>query len=74
MKETQSSLFFEEKLIYRFRGKPIKQSRYSIFEGILGAVLWQWVVRQIEEKYMKNRFGDEYEVYKKKVRYWIPKR
>lgn len=40
---------------------------------ILGALLWQLVVRPIEEKNMEKRFGDEYEDYRKRVSCWIPK-
>lgn len=40
---------------------------------ILGAVLWQFVVRPIEEKDMIDRFGNEYKNYQKAVRCWIPK-
>lgn len=40
---------------------------------ILGAVLWQFVVRPIEEKDMSNRFGEEYEDYRNKTKCWLPK-
>jgi len=40
---------------------------------ILGAILWHFVVRPLEEKDMKQRFGKEYEAYRKKVRCWIPR-
>lgn len=41
--------------------------------SLIGAILWQWVVRPIEEKNMQQRFGEEYEVYRKKVRCWVPR-
>jgi protein-S-isoprenylcysteine O-methyltransferase Ste14 len=41
--------------------------------ALLGAVLWQWVVRPIEEKNMAKRFEPEYSEYRKNVRCWIPK-
>ena len=41
--------------------------------SLIGAILWQLVVRPIEEKDMQKRFGQEYEVYKKEVRCWIPR-
>jgi len=41
--------------------------------SLLGALLWQFVVRPIEEKDMIQRFGKEYEDYQKKVSCWIPK-
>lgn len=40
---------------------------------LVGAVLWQFVVRPIEEKNMAARFGSEYERYRNEVRCWIPR-
>lgn len=40
---------------------------------IIGAVLWQFVVRPMEEKNMTQRFGKAYEDYRKKVKCWIPR-
>ncbi len=40
---------------------------------ILGAILWHFVVRPIEEKDMIQRFGDDYVEYRNRVRCWIPK-
>lgn len=40
---------------------------------LLGALLWQVVVRPIEEKDMLSRFGKEYIAYKNSVSCWIPK-
>ena len=39
---------------------------------ILGAIVWQYVVRPIEERDMKNRFGEEYELYRQRVKCWVP--
>lgn len=39
---------------------------------LLGAVVWHWFVRPIEEEDMNNRFGEPYMQYKQKVRCWIP--
>ena len=39
----------------------------------IGALLWQFVVRPIEEKDMTERFGSDYVDYKMKVRCWIPR-
>jgi protein-S-isoprenylcysteine O-methyltransferase Ste14 len=39
---------------------------------IIGAILWQFVVRPIEEKDMEMRFGKEYDLYKENVKCWIP--
>jgi len=41
--------------------------------AMIGAILWQFVVRPLEEKDMIERFGNEYKAYKKRVRCWIPK-
>jgi protein-S-isoprenylcysteine O-methyltransferase Ste14 len=41
--------------------------------AILGAVLWQVVVRPVEEQNLKDRFGGAYEDYRKRVPCWIPK-
>ncbi len=51
----------------------ILNSFHLLIYSLLGAILWQFVVRPIEEKDMRNRFGVEYETYIKKVRCWIPK-
>jgi len=40
---------------------------------ILGTILWQFVVRPLEEKNMSERFGEAYEQYKAKVPCWFPK-
>jgi protein-S-isoprenylcysteine O-methyltransferase Ste14 len=48
-------------------------SIYILIYALIGAVLWQFVVRPIEEKDMKKRFGKEYEEYRKEVKCWIPK-
>jgi protein-S-isoprenylcysteine O-methyltransferase Ste14 len=40
--------------------------------ALLGAVVWHLVVRPIEEKDMVLRFGKAYEVYRDKVKCWVP--
>ncbi|MEL7222174.1 MAG: isoprenylcysteine carboxylmethyltransferase family protein, partial [Bacteroidota bacterium] len=40
---------------------------------LIGAILWQLVVRPLEEKDMLKRFGNDYLAYKRRVRCWIPK-
>lgn len=40
---------------------------------LLGAVVWHWFVRPIEEADMYKRFGEPYLQYKQKVRCWIPR-
>ncbi len=41
--------------------------------ALLGAILWHWVVRPHEETDLLQRFGSEYEVYRNKVRCWVPR-
>ncbi len=40
--------------------------------GIVGGLAWHFIVRPIEEHDLSRKFGDEYEVYRKRVRCWIP--
>jgi protein-S-isoprenylcysteine O-methyltransferase Ste14 len=39
---------------------------------IIGGVIWQVAVRPLEEIDMSKRFGPEYDVYRSKVKCWIP--
>lgn len=39
---------------------------------IIGGILWQFVVRPIEENNLLLRFGKEYETYRKNIKCWIP--
>lgn len=39
---------------------------------LLGAVVWHFVVRKIEENDMENKFGEEFIAYKKNVSCWLP--
>jgi len=41
--------------------------------AIIGALLWHYVVRPIEERDMIHRFGKVYNNYLKEVKCWIPK-
>lgn len=41
--------------------------------SIIGAILWNFVVRPIEEVNLEARFGEVYIQYKKEVMCWIPK-
>lgn len=41
--------------------------------ALIGAILWQFVVRPIEERDMVKRFGEAYLAYRKRVKCWIPK-
>jgi len=48
-------------------------SIHILFYAIIGAILWHFVVRPLEEKDMVERFGNDYEEYKRKVKCWVPK-
>lgn len=47
-------------------------SHIVLLYTLLGAILWQFVVRPIEEKNMKERFGNAYLNYKSAVKCWVP--
>jgi len=51
----------------------ILSSIHILMYSILGAILWQYVVKPMEEKDMIRRFGSEYERYRDSVKCWIPK-
>lgn len=40
--------------------------------SLLGAVVWHWVVRPIEERDLVQRFGDCYQEYRQEVSCWLP--
>ena len=48
-------------------------SIHILIYTIIGAILWQFVVRPLEEKDMIGRFGNDYLKYKNKVKCWIPR-
>lgn len=48
------------------------QSIPILIYSVLGAIVWQMVVRPAEERDMAQRFGEPYEVYRRKVSCWIP--
>ena len=47
-------------------------SIHILIYSLLGAILWHFVVKPLEEKNMVERFGNEYLQYKRNVRCWIP--
>jgi len=47
-------------------------SIHILIYALLGAILWEFVVRPLEEQDMTKRFGKEYSEYKAKVKCWIP--
>lgn len=48
-------------------------SIYILVYSLIGLILWQFVVRPIEERNLKLRFGKQYEEYRTRVNCWIPK-
>lgn len=48
-------------------------SIHILIYTMLGAILWQFVVKPLEENDMTKRFGKDYINYKKRVKCWIPK-
>lgn len=38
-----------------------------------GIVVWQWLLRPVEERDLAQRFGRAYEEYRKAVRCWLPR-
>lgn len=50
----------------------IFQSAPILTYSLLGAIVWHFVVRPIEERDMVRRFGDGYEEYRQRVSCWIP--
>ncbi|SNZ00924.1 methyltransferase family protein [Flagellimonas pacifica] len=47
-------------------------SIHILVYALIGGLIWHLVVKPIEEKNMINRFGEDYLMYQKKVRCWIP--
>jgi protein-S-isoprenylcysteine O-methyltransferase Ste14 len=42
--------------------------------ALMGAMLWQFVFRPLEEEDLRSKFGAEYEEYCRQVRCWVPNR
>jgi len=51
----------------------ILQSWLVIAYAVAGSLVWNYVVRPLEEADLKARFGDEFERYREAVRCWIPR-
>lgn len=47
-------------------------SSLVLFYVLLGAFVWHWFVRPIEEEDMYKRFGEPYKRYKEAVKCWVP--
>lgn len=41
--------------------------------SIVGAFVWHWFVRPVEEADLRSRFGDDYGRYKEVTRLWVPR-
>ncbi len=41
--------------------------------SLLGAHIWHWFVRPVEEKDLTSRFGEAYRDYQASVGLWVPK-
>ena len=51
-----------------FLGSPL-----VLLYSLLGAAIWQTIIRPLEEDDLLARFGEEYERYRENVRCWIPR-
>jgi len=52
-----------------FLGSPLM----AIY-ALMGATLWQFIFRPLEEEDLRKHFGADYENYCENVRCWIPNR
>jgi protein-S-isoprenylcysteine O-methyltransferase Ste14 len=50
----------------------IMHSWLVIAYAVAGSLVWNYIVRPLEEADLKERFGDEFEQYREAVRCWIP--
>lgn len=48
-------------------------STLVLLYALAGAVLWNLVARPAEERYLAERFGNDYTAYRKAVRCWVPR-
>ncbi len=44
-----------------------------VLYALCGSLVWNWIVRPLEEADLVARFGDEYAAYARAVRCWIPR-
>lgn len=51
----------------------ITQSWLVVAYAIAGSVVWNWLVRPVEEADLAAKFGVDYEAYRARVRCWIPR-
>ncbi len=52
-----------------FLGSPL-----VLIYALMGALIWQFIFRPLEEEDLRARFGADYESYRRAVRCWLPKR
>ena len=52
-----------------FLGSPL-----VFIYALMGAFIWQFIFRPLEEADLREKFGADYETYRKNVRCWIPRR
>ncbi len=52
-----------------FLGSPL-----TAIYALMGAFVWQFIFRPLEEEDLRKRFGADYENYCREVRCWIPRR
>ena len=50
----------------------ILQSWLVVAYAVVGSLVWNYVVRPLEESDLKERFGDEFQQYRDTVRCWVP--
>jgi protein-S-isoprenylcysteine O-methyltransferase Ste14 len=52
-----------------FLGSPL-----VLIYALMGAFIWQFIFRPLEEADLQQRFGADYENYRRAIRCWIPAR
>ena len=50
----------------------ILQSWLVVAYAVVGSMVWNYVIRPLEESDLKERFGDEFQQYRDTVRCWVP--
>lgn len=49
-------------------------SWFTVLAVVAGGLLWNYLVRPVEEQHLRQAFGDEYGEYQAAVRCWLPRR
>lgn len=50
----------------------VLQSWLVVNYAVLGSLVWNYAVRPLEEADLAERFGEEFQQYREKVKCWIP--